>query len=348
MGQARVNRFGVIGLDHRHIYEMTAELIAAGMQCAGYWPETTDVRVLERFRKRFPELAAIADRDRLLDDPAIDVLVTAAVPRDRAALAIEAMRRGKDVMSDKPGVTSFAQLEAVRRAVAETGRIFSICFSERFQVPSVEKALELVTAGAIGRVVQTVNLAPHRLNAAIRPAWFFDKAAHGGILCDIGSHQIDQFLVFTGSTDAQIVMSGTAGFGDLPAPRFENFGEIVLRSECASGYVRVDWFTPNGMPSWGDGRMVILGTEGTIELRKYVDIEGRPGPDHLFLADRSGTRHIDCGGRPFSYFRAFAADVAHRTETAMSQEHVFTVCRLALQAQEQAQYVALAGGRPRV
>ncbi len=342
-----MSRFAVIGLDHRHVYEMTGELIAAGMDCAGFWPETTDPRVLEGFRKRFPGLPEVADQRSLLEDRGIDAIVTGSVPRDRAALAIEAMRHGKDVMSDKPGVTSLAQLAAVRQAVSETGRIFSICFSERFQVPSVEAALEMVASGAIGRVVQTVNLAPHRLNAAIRPAWFFDKSAHGGVLCDIGSHQIDQFLVFTGSTDTEIVSSTTAGFGELPAPGFENFGEIVLRSECAAGYVRVDWFTPDGMPTWGDGRMVILGTEGTIELRKYVDIEGRPGSDHLFLADRAGTRHIDYGNRPFTYFRAFAADVANRTETAMPQEHVFTVCRLAVQAQEQALYVTLPGGRPR-
>ena len=339
-------RFAIIGLDHRHIYEMTGELIAAGMECAGYWPETTDHRVSEGFRKRFPTLQVVTGRNRLLEDPAINVIVTAAVPRDRAAIAIEAMRHGKDVMSDKPGVTTLAQLEQVQRTVAETGRIFSICFSERFQVPAVEAALDLVRDRAIGDVVQTVNLAPHRLNAAIRPAWFFERDAHGGIICDIGSHQIDQFLVFTGSTDAEIVSTTTAGFGALPSPGFENFGEIVLRSPAATGYVRIDWFTPDGMPTWGDGRLVILGTEGTIELRKYVDIEGRPGSDHLFLADKHGTRHLEYGGRPFTYFHRFAADVANRTETAMPQAHVFTVCRLALEAQAKAPYLTLPGGRP--
>ncbi len=338
-------RFAAIGLDHRHIYDMTQGLLSAGQDCVGYCPETTDPRVLAGFRKRFPGIPAVG-RERLLHDPSIDFIVIAAVPRDRAALAIEAMRHGKDVMSDKPGVTSLAQLEALRRAVAETGRIFSICFSERFLVPSVEVALELVAAGEIGAVVQTVNLAPHRLNAAIRPAWFFDHAAHGGILCDIGSHQIDQFLVFTGSRDAQVVSSTVAGVGELPSPGFENFGEIVLRSERAAGYVRVDWFTPDGMPTWGDGRLIIVATEGTIELRKYVDIEGRPGPDHLFLANAVGTRYIDCAARPIRYFRAFAADVANRSDTAMRQDHVFTVCRLALEAQATAQRVTLPGGRP--
>lgn len=341
-----MTRFGVIGLDHRHIYELTGELIAAGMECAGYWPETTDTRVLAGFRKRFPGLAAVSDHRALLEDRAIDVIVTAAVPRDRAALAIEAMRHGKDVMSDKPGVTTLAQLEAVQRTAAETGRIFSVCFGERFQVPAVQVALEMVAAGEIGAVVQTLGLGPHRLNAAIRPAWFFDKAAHGGILCDIGCHQIDQFLAFTGSTDAEIVTASTAGFGELPSPEFENFGEVVVRSENATGYLRVDWFTPDGMPTWGDGRSFILGTEGTIELRKNVDIEGRTGSNHIFVANHAGTRHIECADRPLTYFRAFAADVANRSETSMPQRHVFTVCRLALEAQAKAEYSTLPGGRP--
>ncbi len=343
---AAMSRFAVLGLDHRHIYEMTGELIAAGMECAGFWLDTSDTRVLEGFIQRFPGLPRVADRRALLEDGSIDAVAIASVPRDRAGLAIEAMRHGKDVLSDKPGCTTLGQLDALRAAVAETGRIFSICFSERFQVPSVELALDMVRDGAIGRVVQTVNLAPHRLNAAIRPAWFFERAAFGGILCDIGSHQIDQFLMFTGSTDAEIVSATTAGFGTLPAPGFENFGEIVLRSETAAGYVRVDWFTPDGLPSWGDGRLVILGTEGTIELRKYLDVEGRPGSDHLFMADRAGTRHIECAGRPLTFFRNFAADVRDRTATAMPQEHVFAVCRIALQAQAQSRYVSLPGGRP--
>jgi predicted dehydrogenase len=194
--------------------------------------------------------------------------------------------------------------------------------------------------------VQTVNLAPHRLNQAIRPAWFFDKDAHGGILCDIGSHQIDQFLIFTGSQHPEIVSSTTASFADLPAPGFENFGEIVLSSERARGYVRVDWFTPDGLPTWGDGRVVVLGTEGTIEIRKYVDVEGRKGTDHLFLVNNAGMRHIDCAAEELSYFRRFAADVRDRTETAMQQGHVFTVCRLALEAQDRARHEIRPGGMP--
>jgi predicted dehydrogenase len=329
-------RFAAIGLDHRHIYHMVGELLAAGATCAGYCPETSDPRVLAGFRERFTALDAV-DRDRLLDDPGVNVIVCAAIPRDRAAIAVRAMRTGKDVMVDKPGVTDEAGLAAVEAAVAETGRIFSICFSERFIVPAVEVALDMVRSGAVGRVVQTLGLGPHRLNKAIRPSWFFDRAAFGGILVDIASHQIDQFLMFTGEDDATVAASSVGHFGPHTAPDFQDFGEITLRgTKGAAGYIRVDWFTPDGLPTWGDGRLTILGTEGTIELRKYVDVEGRPGTDHLFLVDGRGTRYVDCARKPITYFRRFLADIRDRTDTAMPQRHVLTVCRLALEAQEKA------------
>ena len=329
-------RFAAIGLDHRHIYDLAGGLVRAGLTCAGYWPQTTDPRVLKGFRERFPDVPAVEDRDALMRDPTVDIVCCAAVPRDRAAIAIEAMRNGKDVIVDKPGVIAVDGLEQVKRAVAETGRIFSICFSERLIVPAAGVAAKLVADGAIGRVIQTVGLGPHRFNRAIRPSWFFDPAQAGGILADIASHQIEQFLFYTGSQDAEIVASTVGKFATADFPDFEDFGEILLRSDHACGYVRVDWFTPDGLPSWGDGRLTILGTDGTIELRKNLDIEGRAGTDHLFLADHRGTRYIDCSKEPLSYFKRFAADVRDRTQTAMTQSHVFTVCHLSLEAQARA------------
>jgi predicted dehydrogenase len=328
-------RFAATGLDHRHIFHMVGGLIEAGAQCVGFDPRTSDERVLSGFRERFPALAP-RSTDELLDDPSIELIVCAGIPDERAALAIRAMRAGKDVMVDKPGVTTLAQLAEVEAVVAETGCIVSVCFSERFIVPATIIAGKLIADGAIGRVVQTIGLGPHRLNRAIRPEWFFDKARFGGILTDIASHQIDQFLHFTGSREAEIVASATGHFGTAEMADFEDFGEILLRSPQAGGYVRVDWFTADGLPTWGDGRLTILGTEGTIELRKYVDIAGRAGTDHVFLVDKVGTRHIDASQEPLTYFRNLVADIGARTETAMAQAHVFTVCRLALEAQARA------------
>jgi predicted dehydrogenase len=336
---ARPLRFAAIGLDHRHIYHHVEELLAAGATCAGYCPETSDPRVLTGFRERFPQLAAV-ERARLLDDPAVDFICTAAVPCDRAGIALAAMAHGKDVMTDKPGVTTWEDLAALEARVADSGRIFSVCFSERFVTPASEVAARLVANGAIGRVLHTTGLGPHRLNRAIRPDWFFDKRSCGGILVDIASHQIDQFLFYAAETRAEIAASHAFNRSTPMNPDFQDIGEVLLKGESASGYIRVDWFTPDGLPTWGDGRLTILGDRGYIELRKYVDIAGRPGTDHVLLVNAEGPRHIDASAEPLTYFRRFLADVRDRTATAMTQDHVFTVCRLALQAQDMADGVA--------
>ena len=328
-------RFAAIGLDHRHIYHQVGRLLDLGCECAGYWTDG-DPPPLGGFVERFPHLRRVDAPERLLEDPGVNLIVSAAVPSERAAIALRAMRRGKDVMVDKPGVTSREQLDEMKRVSAETGRIWSVDFSERFEVRAMTRAAELVEAGVIGEVVHLTGFGPHRLNRHLRPAWFFAPARTGGILCDLASHQIDQFLHLTGAPDAEVVASTIANRGNPDDPGLEDYGEVLLRTERATGFFRVDWYTPDGLPTWGDGRLTVLGTEGFLEVRKYVDIAGAPGTDHLFLVDRAGTRRVECGDAPLPYYAALVRDVRERTETAMSQAHCFKVMELALRAQARA------------
>lgn len=332
-------RFGVIGIDHRHIYDHVASLLAIGAECAGYWTRG-EPRTLKGFVERFPGLHRVSDRREILEDRSVQLIACAAIPCERAGFGVEAMRHGKDFMADKPGVTSFEQLAEVQAVQRESGRIFSVDFTERFEVRAVTTATELVRAGAIGEVLQTVGLGPHRLNAQLRDDWFFDTRTYGGILVDIASHQIDQFLHFTGNADARIVVARVGNLAHPQFPGFEDFGEIMLAQGKASGYIRVDWFTPEGLPTWGDGRLTILGSEGYIELRKYVDIAGRPGKDHLFLVNHEGTRHIDCSAAPLPYYTDLQRDIFERSETAMTHSHCFKVCELALTAQKTAETIS--------
>ena len=329
---SRPTRFAALGLDHRHIYGMAANMETVGCEFAGWWTQG-EPGTLDGFARRFPNAPRYSDRAELLEREDIDLILIAAVPCDRAALAIEAMQHGKDVMVDKPGCTSLEQLQHIKDAVQQTGRIWSINFSERFEVASVTKAAELVQAGAIGRVVQTVGLGPHRLNRATRPAWFFDKQSYGGIICDIASHQIDQFLYFTSSADAEITMANAANYANPDDAGLQDFGELSLRSTTGHGYIRVDWYTPDALPTWGDGRLTLLGTEGYIELRKYVDVARSDATDHLYLVNGSRCEHVDCRDAGHPYFSSLVSDIQNRTETAMSQAHCFKVMELALKAQ---------------
>ncbi len=264
-------------------------------------------------------------------------MLSAAIPNERAPLGIRVMQHGKDYMSDKPGVTSLDQLAEVRRAQAETKRIYSIMYGERVENRATVRAGELAKAGAIGGVIQTVSLGPHRMNSKSRPSWFFDTSYYGGILCDIASHDADQFLFFTGSTQAEVVAAQVGNVHHPQYPRFEDFGDVMLRGNKGTGYIRVDWFTPDGLATWGDGRLTILGTDGFMEVRKNIDIAGRPGETHLFLVDQKETRYIDCSKQNLPYGEQLVSDVINRTETAMPQAHCFLAMELVLKAQRQAQ-----------
>ena len=327
-------RFSVIGINHSHINGQVGAVLRGGGEFVSV--HAREPELLKPFTKQFPQARVVQSEREILEDSTVQLVLSSIVPNERAPLGIRVMQHGKDYMSDKPGITTLAQLAEVRKVQAATRRIYSIMYSERFENRATVKATELVKAGAIGKVVQTIGLGPHRINAPTRPAWFFDKTKFGGILCDIASHQADQFLHFTGSTTAEVVTAQVGNVNHPQWPGFEDFGDVLLRGNGGTGYIRVDWFTPDGLSTWGDGRLTILGTNGFIEVRKNVDIAGRPGESHLFLVDQKQTTHIDCSGVTLPYGELLVQDVLNRTETAMSQDHCFRATELMLKAQQQA------------
>jgi len=330
-------RFGVIGAAHNHIHIITRTLRAGGGELvAVHGEQSPDMAELIR---RNPGVKIARSEEEILDDPSIQLIASAAIPDRRAPIGIRAMRRGKDFLSDKPAVVSFEQLAEVRRAIKETGRIFGILYSERLECRASVHAGELVKAGAIGRVIQTINIAPHHIGGG-RPEWFWDpERYYGGILVDIGSHQAEEFLYYTGSTSAEVVSSQVANINHPDRPKFQDFGDMTLHGNRGFGYVRVDWFTPNGLKTWGDGRLFILGTDGYMELRKYIDIAGHPGGNHLFVVDSKETRYIDCSKVALPFGRQFVADVVNRTHTAQDQEEALLAAELVLRAQKNAKAV---------
>jgi predicted dehydrogenase len=327
-------RFAAIGLNHGHIYSMCEAVAGGGGELVSYFAKEPDLAAA--FGRRFPQAKPARSEKEILEDPSIPLVASAGIPNERAPLGIEVMRHGKDYVVDKPGMTTLEQLAEVKRVQAETRRIYSVVYSERFENRATTKAGELVKAGAVGKVVQTIGLGPHRENPKTRPAWFYEKDRYGGILCDIGSHQFDQFLFFTGSTRADIVAAQAANVHHPDQPGLEDFGDVMLRGDGGAGYIRVDWFTPAGLGTWGDGRLTVLGTDGFIEVRKNVDIGGRPGGNHLFLVDQKETRYVDSQGQDLPYGRQLVDDVRNRTETAMPQGHCFLAMELALRAETQA------------
>lgn len=328
-------RFAAIGLDHRHIYGMSQGMIDVGCDFAGYWTEGAP-QPLAGFVKRFPDVPRFDSLDAIWNDPSIALVLIATPPADRARLSLAAMAHGKDVMLDKPGCLSLDELADIEAACARSGRIWSINFSERFEVPAATLVDQLLAEGRIGKVVHILSQGPHRLNAHMRPDWFWSPDVYGGILGDIGTHQIDQFLHFSGAKTAEITRATVGNLNTPQHPDFQDFGEMNLTAGDVQGYVRLDWFTPDAAPNWGDGRLTLLGTEGFIEVRKYMDVAGQPGTDHVFLVNGDKCERFDASQAGTPYFSNLLNDIQQRSETACPQAHTFTVMRLAMQAQNAA------------
>jgi predicted dehydrogenase len=331
-------KFSVININHGHIYGMVDAVTRGGGQLVSFYAKEPDL--VAAFAKRYPTAKLAKSEKEVLEDTTTQLILSSAIPTGRAPLGIEVMKHGKDYLVDKPGITSLKQLADVRRVQKETKRIYAIMYSERHENRATVKAGELVKAGAIGKVIQTIGMGPHRMNVKTRPEWFFDYSYSGGIITDIGSHQFDQFLFFTGSTKADIVASQVGNTSHPQYPKFEDFGDVMVKGNNGTGYIRVDWFTPDGLKSWGDGRLTILGTEGYIEIRKNVDIASHEGGNHLYLVNQKETIYMDCNKEPLPFGELFVNDIVNRTETAMPQEHCFLATELALKAQKMATKVS--------
>jgi predicted dehydrogenase len=305
----------VVGTDHPHVVELTQHLVAAGAHVRAI--VATDDGVGPWLASKYDD---VRTTDPYADD--VDIVVTAAIPSDRAEIAIDAMRAGKSVVSDKPGLTTRAQLDDVRAVLQETHQRWIVVFGERLGNPAMLRAERLVRDGAIGEVVHTVGLGPHTLHLEHRPRWFFDPARYGGILVDIGSHQVDQFLAFTGADDAQVVSAHVRAHAEHHG--LQTLGEMVLRTpENCTGYAYVDYFTPKGLGAWGDTRFSVVGTRGTIDVRTLDDT--------LFLVDGTHRETIDASDEPVSWARGLVDG-----EMPVDQAHVLAVHDICLRAQSQA------------
>ena len=334
--------FGATHLDHGHITGMCQGLTGAGATLK--WVYDPDPAKVEAFRAQFPQVRVARSEAEVLEDAEVRLVAGAAVTSERAGLGLRVIDAGKDYFTDKAPLTTLEQLAAVREATARTGLKYAVYYSERIHVEAAVLAGQLIEQGAIGRVLQFIGLGPHRLRPETRPDWFWRKQSYGGILCDIGSHASGQMLFYTGAGDAPVTDASIANYAHPEWPELDDFGEAhIVTDNGATGYCRVDWFTPDGLRTWGDGRTFLLGTEGYIELRKYLNVGTDQGPGHVFLVDGRGEHHLNAHGQVgYPFFGELILDCLNRTENAMTQEHALKAAELSVRAQQQARVLSRA------
>lgn len=328
----------MIGIEHLHLFEMIDGLVGVGAEtvchAGGDGPLTS---MYEGWRSGSERRSVYG----VLGDDSLDLVVLADVPADRGHLAADALLAGRHVLAAKPAVTTMNDLDAIDAAVRSSGRRWWVFFSERLCNRAVTEAVRLVHAGAIGELVAVAGAAPHTLAADSRPQWFFDRDRSGGILVDLAAHQADQLLSLAGPGSTEVLAATVANVAASP-PSFQDLGRMSLRHTTNAGHVvlsdhHVDWLSPAGLGTWGDVRLTLTGTAGSIEVRSNIDVAGAPGGEHLILVDSDSARRVDCSGVAIDWAERLRADIDLGTDSFLDHDHTVAACRLALAAQAHAE-----------
>ncbi len=331
-------KFAVIGINHGHIYGQVEGLLTVpGSQCAGV--AVDQPHLLEEFSRRFPQIP-IRTRESILNDATVDLIASASINSDRGPLAVEVLSRGKHFFVDKPPLTDLAQLEPLRRAIATSGKLFFVYYSERLSNPFDQQAKTIYQQGGIGELVHLMGLGPHKLNADIRPDWIWNPRQYGGVINDLLSHQVDWFCWFTDQKIRQF-SSRLGQFGAAAGREFDDFGDVMVTAENGiTGYFRADWFTPEKSPVWGDVRGLIVGTRGTIEIRRIINLGAvdtpASGPCMILTNDQSGPTRIPAGNQPLAWPQHIASSLRTGKNQLNDPEMVLHVIETTLRMQCQA------------
>ena len=325
--------FAIIGLAHIHIYDMCRGLIKAGAKIKYVYD--TDSDLVRQFLFAFPKAKVCRTKKEILEDENINLIVSAAVPSQRADLAIETMLAGKDFFVDKAPCITLKQLESIKETVKKTKRKYFVYYSESIDNEAAVYTRNLLKRGVIGDVFHIEGSASHLLNAQNRPEWFFKKKHAGGIITDIGCHQVHQFLSFSGGVDVMVDNARVANHNNKKYSEFEDFGDFNLTADNGvTGYFRLDWCSPNGLMTWGDPRIIIEGSKGYIELRKNCNIGYDKEPNHIFVVTNEGQFHENVSGKvEMTFFRDLITDCIMRTETAICYEQELKAIEVAIKAQ---------------
>ena len=327
-------RFGAVGLGAPHVHQMCRGLLEAGAELLSLYDP--DPALLARFCEAYPQAKPCGSPEEVLADPALELLVCGAIPAQRAELAVKAMEAGKDVLTDKAPMIRLEQAARVREVRAQTGRHWIVFYGESIHDAPSLFARDLIARGVIGKVLHVEGTGPHRLFPQMRADWFYEREKTGGILTDLVCHQIHQFLEFTGAEDAVLDLARVANFHHPQYGDWDDFGDCALTaSNGATGHFRVDWFTPDGLSTWGDGRMTVVGTEGYVELRKYCDVAREQDPCNVYVVNGEGEFRADVTDLvDLPFFRRVLRDCLDRTCTAQEPERAFRAIELAIAAQD--------------
>ncbi len=282
-------RIGLIGLDGHygeiteHLSEVPdAEFVAlSDAKPQNHW----NVRVYPGYRQ-------------MLDQEKLDIAAVCNVNGEHAAAILDCAEHKVNVISEKPLATEMADLERVKKAVAESGIHLTTLLTMRWEAPyrALKAALD---AGKIGEVA--LITAQKSYKAGTRPEWYRHRATYGGTMPWIGIHMVD-LMRWIGAREFVEAFSYETRIGFPELRDMENVTATLFRLDNGGiADLHMDYFRPETAPTHGDDRLRVAGTRGVVEYQSSTGV--------TLLAEGEPPRVIQAPPAPQSLLSQFVSSV---------------------------------------
>ncbi|WP_274362191.1 Gfo/Idh/MocA family protein [Paenibacillus thermotolerans] len=148
---------------------------------------------------------AITDYHTILNDPEVEAVSICTPNNGHAAISIDCLRAGKNVLCEKPAARTYAEALEMKKAQNETGKVLNIGVVNRFNT-GVNIIKNMIENGELGELYHVyVSFRSHRSIPGLGGAFTTKAIAGGGVLIDWGVHFLDIVMYCSGDPDPKTV-----------------------------------------------------------------------------------------------------------------------------------------------
>ena len=219
---------------------------------------------LQLCMEKNPGVKGYSDWHELVRDPEVEA-VTIAVPHPlHATIAMEALKAGKHVLTEKPVDISVTKAKELNEVAKASDRVFAIMFNQRTN-PLFAKAREIVRSGQLGQLQRSVWIITNwyrTQNYYNSGTWRATWAGEGGgVLLNQAPHNLDLWQWICGMPKEVTAFCDIAKYHDI-----EVEDDVTIFTRYENGATGVFITTTGEFP--GTNRLEISGTRGKLVIEE--------------------------------------------------------------------------------
>lgn len=245
----------------------------------------------EKAKAKYNAEIALTDYKKILDDKELDGVVVCTHTDFHTIVAVDCLKHGINVMSEKPVALTYADAELMAKTAKDSGKVLNVGVCMRFNT-AVNRIKSMIDAGKIGKLYHIVcNFRAYRMIPGIGGSFTNKAESGGGVLMDWGVHYLDLIMYclnnpeiasVSGDCYSELAKDLSSYKSNFSWGSDKNLKGVCDVEEYTSGHIR----TEGGVSISFNGAWA----QNVNKNETFID----------FLGDKGGIRYDYCGN--FTYY----------------------------------------------